>query len=318
MVNLDRERLNLENDVNILVEQDYIGKRLDVFLAESTGLTRANIQRLIKAEKIFVNNHVCKANYNLKLADKITLLAIKPVLTDILPEDIPLDIIYQDESLAIINKAKGMVVHPAAGNYTHTLVNALLYHCKDLSGINGELRPGIVHRLDKDTSGLMVVAKRDLAHVSLAKQIETKTAIRIYLALVFGNVKADAGEINLPIGRDEKNRKKMAITYKNSKPAYTTYKVLERFGDYTLISCKLHTGRTHQIRVHLSHLGHPLVGDEKYTSRKNKFGISGQMLHSALLMLKHPLKNENLVCTAKLPTEFLKVLKILRNKKVTK
>ena len=207
-----------------------------------------------------------------------------------------------------------MVVHPAAGNYTHTLVNALLYHCKDLSGINGELRPGIVHRLDKDTSGLMVVAKRDLAHVSLAKQIETKTAIRIYLALVFGNVKADAGEINLPIGRDEKNRKKMAITYKNSKPAYTTYKVLERFGNYTLVELTLETGRTHQIRVHMAYIGHPVAGDPLYGPRKTLKG-NGQFLHAQTLGFTHPKTGETMTFTAEVPAIFKETLEKLRSGK---
>lgn len=315
MVKLDRNLTELNTENIISVSAKDVTKRLDLFLAENTAFTRANIQKSIKAQQILVNNSPSKASYCLKEADKITILPIKPVIVDILPENIPLDIVYQDTYLAVINKAKGMVVHPAVGNYEHTMVNALLYHCQDLSGINGELRPGILHRLDKDTSGLIVIAKNDFAHVNLARQIETKQATRVYLALVFGNIKQDKGEINLPIGRDEKDRKRMAVAYKNSKAALTTYQVLERFGDYTLISCKLHTGRTHQIRVHLSHLGFPLVGDEKYTTRKNKFGVVGQMLHSALLKLTHPQTNREMVFTAKLPNSFLRVLKILRIKK---
>lgn len=307
-----------ETSVQFLVSEAAVGKRLDLFLVEQTTYTRANLQKMIKTAKILVNGLANKANYNLKYADEITVLKSEPTAVGINPENIPLDIVYQDQSLAVINKAKGMVVHPAVGNYEHTMVNALLYHCKDLSGINGELRPGILHRLDKDTSGLIVVAKNDFAHVNLAKQIETKQATRIYLALVFGKLKQTVGEINLPIGRDVKDRKRMAITSKNSKNALTTYRVLEEFGEYTLIMCKLQTGRTHQIRVHLNHIGHPLVGDEKYTTRKNKFGVVGQMLHSVMLKLNHPVSKQDLVFTAKLPPEFIKVLKILRNQKINR
>ena len=307
-----------ETSVQFLVSEAAVGKRLDLFLVEQTTYTRANLQKMIKTAKILVNGLANKANYNLKYADEITVLKSEPTAVGINPENIPLDIVYQDQSLAVINKAKGMVVHPAVGNYEHTMVNALLYHCKDLSGINGELRPGILHRLDKDTSGLIVVAKNDFAHVNLAKQIETKQATRIYLALVFGKLKQTVGEINLPIGRDVKDRKRMAVTSKNSKNALTTYRVLEELGEYTLIMCKLQTGRTHQIRVHLNHIGHPLVGDEKYTTRKNKFGVVGQMLHSVLLKLNHPVSKQDLVFTAKLPPEFIKVLKILRNQKINR
>ena len=307
-----------ETSVQFLVSETAVGKRLDLFLVEQTTYTRANLQKMIKTAKVLVNGLANKANYNLKYADEITVLKSEPTAVGINPENIPLDIVYQDQSLAVINKAKGMVVHPAVGNYEHTMVNALLYHCKDLSGINGELRPGILHRLDKDTSGLIVVAKNDFAHVNLAKQIETKQATRIYLALVFGKLKQTVGEINLPIGRDVKDRKRMAVTSKNSKNALTTYRVLEEFGEYTLIMCKLQTGRTHQIRVHLNHIGHPLVGDEKYTTRKNKFGVVGQMLHSVLLKLNHPVSKQDLVFTAKLPLEFIKVLKILRNQKINR
>lgn len=300
-------------ELSVTAEQT--GTRLDILLSELTTLSRSNIQKLIKQEQILVNDKTSKANYCVKAGDKILLSYPEPLPVDITAENIPLDIRYQDRDLAIINKPAGMVVHPAAGNYCGTLVNALLHHCQDLSGINGEIRPGIVHRLDKDTSGVMVIAKNDAAHISLAKQIETKAAQRIYLALVFGNIKQDHGEIIANIARDPKDRKRMAVTVAGGKYAHTKYRVLERFGAYTLICCKLETGRTHQIRVHMAHIGHPLVGDEKYTHIKNPFGALTQLLHSASLELTHPTTGLKIKCTAKPPPNFLKILRILRNKK---
>ena len=300
---------------NLTVDINDNGQRLDTYLASKTTLSRSNIQKMIKNNNITVNGKLAKSSQQVCIHDKITIDIPPPCTSDIVAENIPLDIIFQDNCLSVINKSTGMVVHPAVGNNNNTLVNALLHHCQDLSGINGELRPGIVHRLDKDTSGVMVVAKTDQAHISLAKQIENKTAERIYIALVFGNVKNDFGEIITNIGRDPQERKKMAVLFGKGKYAHTTYKVLERFGEYTLISCRLNTGRTHQIRVHLSHLGHPLVGDEKYTSRSNKFGVKTQLLHSSSLSFIHPALNNKVSFYAKLPDLFLKTLKNLRKNK---
>lgn len=304
-----------ENMLEYTVDESAIGSRLDVFLSNQTDLSRSNIQKLIKDDLVKVNNKSTKANYSLRAQDSVSMVLPEPAAVDIVPENIPLNFVYQDEYLAVINKPAGMVVHPAAGNYNGTLVNALMYHCQDLSGINGEIRPGIVHRLDKDTSGVMVVAKNDFAHLNLAKQIELKSAQRIYIALVFGNIKQDEGAIIANIGRDPKNRQRMAVTNSNSRHAHTTFKVLERFGEYTLIACKLHTGRTHQIRVHMAHIGYPLVGDEKYTSRGNKFGVKVQLLHSASLTFRHPASGESRQFVAELPDYFKKVLRLLRIKK---
>ncbi len=300
------------NTFDFEITEEHSGQRLDVFLSTCTEFTRSNIQKLIKSEQITVNGLPCKANHQLRLRDFVQLIVPPATATEIVAENIPLDIVFQDAHIAVINKPVDMVVHPAAGNYNHTLVNAILYHCKDLSGINGELRPGIVHRLDKDTTGVMVIAKNDAAHVHLATQIENKSAQRIYIALVFGNVKNDTGEIITNIARDSKDRKKMSVVKTGGKHAHTTYRVLERFGEYTLVCCKLHTGRTHQIRVHMAHLGHPLVGDEKYTTRSNKFGAKTQLLHSAVLTLRHPHNNVEMKFCAKLPALFLKILNILR------
>ena len=237
----------------------------------------------------------------------------KPV--EILPEDIPLDILYEDSDIIVVNKARGMIVHPATGIYTGTLVNALLYHCKDLSGINGEIRPGIVHRLDKDTSGVMVAAKNDAAHLNLAEQIRTKAAHRIYWAIVCGNIREEAGVIKGDIGRHPTDRKKMAIVHEHGKPAVTHFRVLERFGDYTLVECRLETGRTHQIRVHMASIGHPVLGDPKYGPRKTcPFAIKGQALHSLQLTLTHPRTREVMTFTAPLPEDMEKILKALRAK----
>jgi 23S rRNA pseudouridine1911/1915/1917 synthase len=233
------------------------------------------------------------------------------------PEDIPLDILYEDKDIIVVNKARGMVVHPASGVYSGTLVNALLHHCQDLSGINGEIRPGIVHRLDKDTSGVMVCAKNDTAHLDLAEQIRTKTAHRTYWAIVHGNIKEEAGIIKGDIGRHPTDRKKMAIVRENGKPAVTHFKVLERFGEYTLVECKLETGRTHQIRVHMTSIGHPLVNDPKYGPKKSSpFAIQGQALHSLQLTLTHPVTKEEMTFTAPVPSDMEKILTGLRNKRM--
>ncbi len=292
------------------------GERLDVFLArQQSELSRAHIQKLTAAGDVLVNQEVRKANYKLKLGERVTLRLPEAEATEIEPEDIPLDILYEDADIIVINKARGMVVHPAAGVYHGTLVNALLAHCKDLSGINGLIRPGIVHRLDKDTSGVMVAAKNDKAHLDLAEQIRTKAAHRKYWAIVHGNIKEEEGVIHGAIGRHPVDRKKMAIVSEHGKSATTKFKVLERFGDYTLVECTLLTGRTHQIRVHMTHIGHPLVGDPKYGVRKSPFAIQGQALHSISLTLTHPQTGEVMEFTAPVPEDMEKILRALRMKK---
>jgi 23S rRNA pseudouridine1911/1915/1917 synthase len=229
-------------------------------------------------------------------------------------EDIRINVIYEDQDIIVINKARGMVVHPAVGNYQGTLVNALLAHCHDLSGIGGKARPGIVHRLDKDTSGVMVVAKSDRAHLSLAKQIKERVAGRIYVAVVHGNILEEKGVIDAPIGRHHTDRQRMAVTFSNSKHAITEYQVLERFGQYTFVECKLLTGRTHQIRVHMTYIGHPVIGDPKYGTRKQSFDIQGQALHARELSLYHPVSKEKMVFSASLPSDMERILKVLRRK----
>ncbi|MEG0662825.1 MAG: RluA family pseudouridine synthase, partial [Anaerovoracaceae bacterium] len=235
---------------------------------------------------------------------------------DIVPEDIPIEIVYEDDQVLVINKRKGMVVHPAPGNYTGTVVNGIMHHCKDsLSSINGVKRPGIVHRIDKDTTGLLMIAKTDKAHQSLAAQLEKHTITRGYQAIVYHNLKEDTGKIDLPIGRDPKNRLRMAVVDTGGKRAVTNYRVLERLGKYTLIEARLETGRTHQIRVHLSRLKHPLLGDSTYGPEKNPYGIKGQLLHAYLLGFEHPTTGEYLEFKAELPEEFTKVLEKMRGKK---
>ena len=292
------------------------GERLDVFLTEQNqDFSRSHVQKLIADGKVMVNGQQRKANFKLTAGDEITLEIPKAVEAEILSEDIPLDILYEDKDIIVINKARGMVVHPAAGVFSGTLVNALMHHCTDLSGINGELRPGIVHRLDKDTSGVMVAAKSDKAHLSLAQQIKDKTAHRIYQAIVYGNIKEEAGIIKGDIGRHPVDRKKMAIV-QDGKSAVTHFKVLERFGEYTLVECALETGRTHQIRVHMTHIGHPLVGDPKYGTngkRKDNFSIQGQALHSMSLELDHPVTGERMTFNTELPEDMQKILRYLRN-----
>ncbi len=299
---------------------DNLNERLDVFLTRMRpDFSRAHIQRLIAEGCVLVGGVLRKGNFRLKLEDEVSLEVPDAKNVEILPENIPLDILYEDNDIIVINKARGMVVHPAAGISSGTLVNALLYHCRDLSGINGEIRPGIVHRLDKDTSGVMVAAKNDKAHISLAKQIQDKTAHRTYIAIVWNNIKEEAGIIRGDIGRHPTDRKKMAIVQDNGKPAVTHFKVLERFGDCTLVECRLETGRTHQIRVHMTHIGHPLVGDPKYGAArhgkiKGNFAIQGQALHSVSLELTHPTTGERMKFTSPIPDDMEKILNKLRNK----
>jgi len=293
------------------------GQRLDVFVVERfPELSRSHVQKLIEQGNVLVDGTVRKANYKLRGAEAVQVIVPQAEPISVEPEDIPLDILYEDKDIIVVNKARGMVVHPASGVYSGTLVNALLYHCQDLSGINGEIRPGIVHRLDKDTSGVMVCAKNDTAHLNLAEQIRTKTAHRTYWAIVHGNIKEEAGIIKGDIGRHPTDRKKMAIVRENGKPAVTHFKVLERFGEYTLVECQLETGRTHQIRVHMTSIGHPLVNDPKYGPKKSSpFAINGQALHSLQLTLMHPVTKEEMTFTAPLPTDMEKILTGLRNKR---
>ena len=301
----------------IIFSADKAGERLDVFLTRKwPDFSRSHIQKLIARGEVVTVGKVRKANYKLALGDEVKITLPEAVPVAIEAENILLDILYEDDDIIVVNKARGMVVHPAAGVNSGTLVNALLYHCDDLSGINGEIRPGIVHRLDKDTSGVMVCAKNDKAHVNLAEQIRTKAAHRIYLAIVNGNIKEEAGIIKGDIGRHPIERKKMAIVKENGKPAVTHFKVLERFGDFTLVECKLETGRTHQIRVHMASIGHPLVNDPKYGPKKSSpFAIRGQALHSHELTLTHPTSGEEMHFTAPLPDDMEKILLFLRDKK---
>ena len=290
-----------------------VGKRADVFLAEKLNLSRANVQKMMDAERITVGSKIVKANHKVKDGELFVIRYQEAVPLEVIAENIPIDILYEDQDVIVVNKARGMVVHPAAGNYTGTLVNALLYHCKNLSGINGVIRPGIVHRLDKDTSGVMIVAKNDIAHTSLSEQIQTKSAKRSYLVVVRGNVKQDNGRIETLIGRDSKDRKRMSVVSKNGREAITEYEVLERFGRFTLLQCRLLTGRTHQIRVHLEYLGYPVVGDPKYSPQKIPFAINGQALHSYELTFKHPRTGEEMSFTAPIPEDMNKIITRLRN-----
>ena len=295
---------------------DKDGERLDVFLVrQQPELSRAHVQKIIASGEVLVDGRARKANFKLKAGTSVSFKLPEAAPIEVKPEDIPLDILYEDEDIIVVNKARGMVVHPAAGVDSGTLVNALLFHCHDLSGINGEIRPGIVHRLDKDTSGVMVAAKNDKAHLNLAEQIGMKTAHRSYLAVVHGNIKEEAGIIKGDIGRHPTDRKRMAIVQENGKPAVTHFKVLERFGDYTLVECRLETGRTHQIRVHMTSIGHPLVNDPKYGRCKSPFGIKGQALHSRQLTLKHPATGEEMTFEAPLPEDMEKILAALRNRR---
>lgn len=296
----------------MILTADKKNLRLDIFLCEKlSAFSRSHIQKIISDGKVTVNEKIVKPNFKLNGGEIISVAEIEIVETEYLPENLPLNILYEDADIIVVNKARGMTVHPADTVKSGTLVNALLYHCKDLSGINGVKRPGIVHRLDKDTSGVMVVAKNDAAHVNLAEQIQTKTAVRKYLAIVHGVIEDNAGIINGAIGRDKTDRKKMAIT-SDGKNAVTEFKVLERFKNFTYVECKLRTGRTHQIRVHMAAIGHPLLGDSKYTSRKNIFDIQGQALHSHTLDLIHPVTGEQMNFIAPLPEDMQKILDELR------
>ncbi len=297
----------------VTAEAEDAGTRADVFLAAKLGVSRSNMQKLLEDGRVKRSEKIIKANYKVRAGEMFVVDIPEPEPIEAVPENIPLDIIYEDDDVVVLNKARGMVVHPAPGNYTGTLVNALLYHCSNLSGINSAIRPGIVHRLDKDTSGIMIVAKNDAAHISLSQQIQSKTAVRTYLAVVRGNIKTDSGTIETQIARDKTDRKKMAVVKEGGRDAITDYEVLERFGKYTLVRCKLRTGRTHQIRVHMEYLGYPLVGDPKYSPMKTPFGIKGQALHSHTLEFTHPRTGERMKFEAPLPEDMHKIITRLHN-----
>ena len=298
------------------VEAEQEGERLDKFLSIIyPEFSRAFFQKLIKSKQVSVNETPQKASYCVKIDDIVTVEIPDAVETTIEPENIPLDILYEDDDVLIVNKPKGMVVHPSAGHYSGTLVNAIMYHCKDtLSGINGEIRPGIVHRIDMDTTGSLIVCKNDEAHVNIAQQIKEHSVNRIYVGIVCGNVKEDSGTVEGAIGRHPIERKKMAINEKNGKPAITHYRVLERFKNYTYMQFKLETGRTHQIRVHMASIGHPLLGDTLYSSGRSPFKhLQGQCLHAKTIGFIHPKTGEYMEYSAPLPEYFEKLLCLLKS-----
>ena len=295
------------------VTEETAGDRIDKFLAEQyENLSRSFLQKLLKSGEIMVGGRPVKASYKVAEGDLISFEVPEAVEPEIVPEDIPLDILYEDHDVILVNKPKGMVVHPAAGHYTGTLVNALMFHCKeDLSGINGVLRPGIVHRIDMDTTGVIIACKNDLAHNSIAAQLKEHSITRRYQAIVHGVLKDDEGVIDEPIGRSPKDRKKMAVNYNNGKPAVTHYKVLTRFKDFTHIECRLETGRTHQIRVHMASIGHPLLGDAVYGPAKCPYKLQGQTLHAGILGFVHPRTGEYMEFSAPLPEYFEELLRKL-------
>ena len=299
-----------------IVEKEDANKRIDAYIAKSANISRVNAQRLISEGKILVTGKSVKHSYKTQENDEITMEQEEPKEVELKAENIPLEIIYEDKDIIVVNKPKGMVVHPANGNPDGTLVNAVMAICKDsLSGIGGELRPGIVHRLDKDTSGIIIVAKNDKAHINLSEQIKNHKVEKTYIALVKGNVKENQATINMPIGRSNKDRKKMAVT-KNGKTAITHFKVLKRYDKYTLLEVKIETGRTHQIRVHLSQIGYPIVGDMVYSNGKNEWGIEGQCLHAKSLKFKHPITGKEMYLEAPLPEYFQKILHELDGRKI--
>lgn len=300
-----------------LVEADYQDLRIDSYLAEiEEELSRSYLKKLIQDSKIMVNGKVVKANYKVREGDNIIYTVPAPIELNIKAEDIPLDIMYEDNDIIVINKPKGMVVHPAAGHYTNTLVNGLLFHCKErLSGINGVLRPGIVHRIDMNTTGVLVICKNDVSHQSIANQLKLHSITRRYNAICYQSFKEQEGTVDAPIGRHPIERKKMAINHKNGKRAVTHYKVLENFGTgYAHIECSLETGRTHQIRVHMASIHHPLLGDDIYGRSRENFGLEGQALHARVLGFQHPITNEYVEFEAPLPEYFETLMNKLRCK----
>lgn len=300
--------------MNVINVIDNDGIRIDKYLLDKLDISRNKIQKLINDNNILVNGKSVKASYIVRVDDLIECDFEYKEKIDILPEDIPLDIVYEDDDLLVVNKPSGMVVHPAVGNYSHTLVNALMYHCNNLSQVNGVIRPGIVHRIDADTSGLLLVAKNDMAHVDLAKQISEKSVKREYITLVDGVIKEDTATIDAPIGRDVKNRKKMCVTGDNSKDAITNIRVIERYKNSTLITCSLLTGRTHQIRVHMNYIGHSVINDPVYGSKKLIDPLFGQMLHARKIGFVHPRTHEYMEFSCEPPEKFLDILEMYKNK----
>ena len=302
--------------LEFIAGEDGNAERIDRYLAERCpDFSRSYLQKLLKEQAVSVNGKAVKANYKVQSRDRIILEIPEAEKADNLPEDIPLDILYEDDYLLVVNKPKGMVVHPSAGHMEGTLVNAVMAHCGDhLSGINGVLRPGIVHRIDKDTTGALLVCKDDAVHRDLAEQLKEHSIKRRYRAVVWGNLKEDQGTVEGPIGRHPIDRKKMAVNYKNGKDAVTHYQVLERFGQYTYIDCRLETGRTHQIRVHMASIGHPLLGDSVYGPSKNPWKLQGQTLHAMVLGFRHPVTGEYMEFTAPLPEYFSELLDKLRKR----
>jgi 23S rRNA pseudouridine1911/1915/1917 synthase len=296
---------------DILPDND--GDRIDKFLAEELDdYSRSFIQKMIKDGNVSVNGGLVKSNYRLSAGDVLTITLPKLSEPDILPENIPLDILYEDEDIIVVNKPKGMVVHPAAGHYTGTLVNALMYHCRDnLSGINGCIRPGIVHRIDMNTTGVLVACKNDAAHSFISEQLSVHSITRKYEAIVLNSFKEETGTVDAPIGRHRIDRKKMAVDYKNGRNAVTHYRVIENYGKYAHIECQLETGRTHQIRVHMASIGHPLLGDDVYGSGKSQFNTTGQTLHARVLGFIHPSTRKYMEFEAPLPEYFRNILKYL-------
>lgn len=297
-----------------VIDETSANERLDKWITTmNEDWSRTQVQQWIKEGNITVNNNQVKSNYKSQLGDEIQLTIPEPQVLDVIPEEMNLDIVFEDEHVLVVNKPRGMVVHPAPGHLTGTLVNGLMAHCKDLSGINGVLRPGIVHRIDKDTSGLLMVAKHDKAHESLVNQLRDKTTTRIYKAISHGVIAHDHGTIDAPIGRDKQDRQSMTVTDENSKEAVTHFTVIERLKDFTLLECKLETGRTHQIRVHLKYIGHPIAGDPKYgPPRTLKLPINGQALHAAVLGFTHPITGERLTFERGVPEDFEYLLNEIR------
>lgn len=308
---------NSMQDIAFVIEEGMQGTRLDVVLSlVLEEMSRSYLQKLIEEERVQVNGKVCTIKkMKLVQGDEISLSIPEPETLDLMPEDIPLSIVYEDDDLLVVNKPKGMVVHPGAGNTQGTLVNALLFHCTHLSSINGVIRPGIVHRIDKDTSGLLMVAKNDFTHRSLAEQLERHSIARAYHAIVYHNLQEEEGTVDAPIGRDTKDRLKMAVVRDGGRRAVTHYRVMQRFGNFTYLEARLETGRTHQIRVHMAHIHHPLLGDSVYGPKKQLLGAKSQMLHAKILGFVHPRTNEYLEFEAELPPEFQETLKKLEARK---
>ena len=297
---------------SFIVQEENFGDRLDVFVGEVAQSSRSNAQKRIKNGLVTLNGKTeDKVSRTLKIGDNVGITIVAPNLIELIPQNIPLDVVYQDEYLAVINKQQGLTVHPAGGSYKDTLVNALLYHIKDLSGINGDIRPGIVHRLDKDTSGLMVIAKNDFAHVNLSQQIASKECRRIYYALTEGVFKEDSGIIDQPLFRSKTDRKKIAVD-PDGRQAITLFNVVERFSANTLVRFELKTGRTHQIRVHSAFIGHPIVGDKVYGFKKQRFDLNGQLLHSKEITFTHPKTGESMHFDSELPDYFRRILSVLK------